>query len=442
MDTDSLTRFLLSLVILVVAAHFFGHWFERLKLPRVIGEISAGIFLGPSVLGALSWGSYDLFLFDEFVGHKVLLNAFYWLGLCMLMFTSGFHIQRRLPADERRDIGLLVIVTSTVPFALGWWAVSFIPVEQYMQHTANQVAFKIVFAVSVTVTSIPVISKIFSDLGLMRTKFAKVVVATATLHDIVLWTAIAVATTVQSSGEVAVVELVGAALICLAFIAFFLVTGPWIIDFIIRMAPRFSRIYPVGYLLIVCLALAALASYIDVGAVFGALIAGMLFGSLTQPEFVEARETIRTFAMSFFVPIYFAMVGLQINFAGNVDIPLTLEYLVFSSAVVILTVWPAMRLAGHSGMASWNFSVAMTTRGGPGIVLASLAYSIGIINQIFFVTLIITALVTSLLCGIWFRFVIDRRLELYEGAPAPTAADQAPREAGHAPPQETMELPR
>src|SRR5262249_59802261 len=123
---------------------------------------------------------------------------------------------------------------------------------------------------------------------------------------------------------------------------------------------------------------------------------GMLFGSLPQREFQQARETITTFSMSFFVPIYFAMVGLQINFAGNINVPLTLEYLVFSSAVIILTVWPAMRIAGHSGMAASNFSVAMTTRGGPGIVLASLAYSIGIINQVFFVTLFLTALLTTL----------------------------------------------
>ncbi len=101
------------------------------------------------------------------------------------------------------------------------------------------------------------------------------------------------------------------------------------------------------------------------------------------------------------------------------DVLLTLKYFVFPVPLVILTVWPAMRIAGHSGMVAWNFSVAMTTRGGPGIVLASLAYSLGIINQRFFVTLILTALVTSLICGVWFRFVIDRRLELYEGAPAP-----------------------
>jgi Kef-type K+ transport system membrane component KefB len=86
--------------------------------------------------------------------------------------------------------------------------------------------------------------------------------------------------------------------------------------------------------------------------------------------------------------------------------------------VIVVTVWPVMRLVGHSGMAAWNFSVAMSTRGAVGIVLASLAYSIGIINQRFFVTLVLTGLLTTLLCGIWFRFVIDRRLELYEGAPA------------------------
>jgi hypothetical protein len=83
----------------------------------------------------------------------------------------------------------------------------------------------------------------------------------------------------------------------------------------------------------------------------------------------------------------------------------------------------------------------MTTRGGPGIVLASLAYSIGIINQIFFVTLILTALVTSLLCGMWFRFVIDRRLELYEGAPAPTAGSGPLSEAGRTPAHETAARP-
>lgn len=115
----------------------------------------------------------------------------------------------------------------------------------------------------------------------MPTKFARVVVATATLHDIVLWTAIAVATTVQRSGDVHVSELVRAVVVSLVFIAFFMVLGPRIIEFINRVAPQFSRVYPVAYLLVVCLALAALASYIDVGAVFGALIAGMLFGSVT-----------------------------------------------------------------------------------------------------------------------------------------------------------------
>ena len=434
MDPNGLTRFLLSLVILAFSAHFFGHWFERLKLPRVMGEISAGLLLGPSVLGAVSWPGYSHFLFDEFVGHKVLLNAFYWLGLCLLMFTSGFHIQRTLPRGERRDILLLITATSTVPFLLGWLAVSFLPVDHYMGSTGNLVAFKIIFAVSVTVTAIPVISKIFLDLGLLSGKFARVVLATATFHDIALWTALAVATAIQHTGHVQVSEAVGAVLICVLFIGFFLIFGDWIIGSFIRVAPKFTSLFPIAYLLIVCLALAAMANFLDVGAVFGALVAGMLFGTLPQPVFQEARAMIASFASSFFVPIYFAMVGLQIDFHGNVDVIATLEYLAFSIAVIMVTVWPVMRLAKHSGMVAWNFSVAMSTRGAVGIVLASLAYSIGIINQRFFVTLVLTGLLTTLLCGIWFRFVIDRRLELYEGAPAvPDPGAHGP-EAGAASP--------
>ncbi len=178
----------------------------------------------------------------------------------MLMFASGFHIQRQLPADENRDIGLLVIVTSTVPFALGWWAVSFLQLDRYMPYTANLVAFKIVFAVSVTVTSIPVISKIFIDLGLMPTKFARVVVATATLHDIVLGPRSPWRRRCRPVATSTSANWCGAVVVCLVFIAFFLALGPRIIALINRVAPRFSRVYPVGYLLIVCLALAALAS--------------------------------------------------------------------------------------------------------------------------------------------------------------------------------------
>ena len=142
-----------------------------------------------------------------------------------------------------------------------------------------------------------------------------------------------------------------------------MVLGDRIIQLITRLAPGFVHVYPVGYLLVVCLALAALASYIDAGAVFGAIIAGMLFGRLPQREFQEARATIASFAMSFFVPIYFAMVGLQISFQGNIDPLFTLEYLALSSGVVIVTVWPTMRIAGHSGMVASNFSVAIPYAG-------------------------------------------------------------------------------
>jgi hypothetical protein len=88
--------------------------------------------------------------------------------------------------------------------------------------------------------------------------------------------------------------------------------------------------------------------------------------------------------------------GAADDFKGNMDVLVTLQYLALSSLLVVLTVSPVMRIAGHSKRAAWNLSVAMT-RGGPGIVLASLAYRIGVINQRSFVTLIFTALVTSLL---------------------------------------------
>ena len=120
----------------------------------------------------------------------------------------------------------------------------------------------------------------------------------------------------------------------------------------------------------------------------------------------EEKKQITAISMALFVPIYFAIVGYTINIPGAFRADLFLGFLMFSTIVEGLCVFMAMRGFCFGNLTSLNFAVAMNTRGGPGIVLASVTYSLDLIDEQFFVALVLTAIVTSLLSGIWFNYLV------------------------------------
>ncbi len=152
---------------------------------------------------------------------------------------------------------------------------------------------------------------------------------------------------------------------------------------------------------------------LDINAVFGALVAGIVVGRLPENQFGSVRQGISDLALSFFVPIYFALVGLKIDLPAHFDPTLFFGFLVLSSILQIGSVILATRLARYDWISSLNFAIAMNTRGGPGIVLASVAYESRLVDGAFFVTLVLTAIVTSIFAGAWFRLVQKRNYPLF-----------------------------
>src|ERR1700723_3340380 len=191
MSNSDLTSILFVLLLLVGLAQLLGYLFVKLRQPRVVGEILAGIVLGPAILGRFGFAT----TFVEATKHQQsILNFVYWLGLLLLMFLSGAETRHLFSREERREVGWLTIVGTGVPFllalALGPWLVH----PSLAGPNGNHVSLVIILAAGIAVTSIPVVSKIFSDLKILHTRFARVVLGVAVLEDIVLWLALAVAT--------------------------------------------------------------------------------------------------------------------------------------------------------------------------------------------------------------------------------------------------------
>ena len=196
MSNSDLSSILLLLLLLVGLAQLLGYLFVKLRQPKVVGEILAGVVLGPAVLGRFSSASSILQASHQ---QAQLVSFVYWLGLLLLMFLSGAETRQLFTREERREVGWLTIVGTGLPFLLALLLGSRLIGPSLAGPKGNRLSLIIVLAVGVAVTSVPVVSKIFADLKILHTRFARLVLGVAVLEDIVLWLALAIATAVAGT---------------------------------------------------------------------------------------------------------------------------------------------------------------------------------------------------------------------------------------------------
>jgi Kef-type K+ transport system membrane component KefB len=419
------------LLLLVGLAQLLGYVFVRLRQPKVIGEIAAGIVLGPAVLGHFPAIASMLAQARQQSG---VLDFVYWLGLLLLMFLSGAETQQLFSREERREVSWLAIVGSGIPFALalalGPWLIR----PSLAGPNGNRVSLIIILAVGVAVTSVPVVSKIFADLKILHTRFARLVLGVAVIEDIVLWLALAIATAMAGKAALDPKKMTWH----LAATVGFFVAGLTIVP---RAVKRINKAEhnllvkqsPTAYALAVLFAYCAVAGMLDVSLVFAAFLAGFAVVHKKRRLFADALDAIGKVAFAFFIPVYFAIVGLKLDLVRGFGLWMLVVFLVASCAVKMLSVGLAGRLAGFRGLDLLNLSLTTNARGGPGIVLASVAFDAGIISSTFYTTLVLAAVLTSQLAGAWLEFVLRKGWPLLtpktEEQPGAQLAPEVPRPA-------------
>jgi Kef-type K+ transport system membrane component KefB len=430
MSATEFGHFVLTLVTLLVAVHGLGYMAERLRQPRIVGEILAGIVLGPFVLKALAPGAFErLFSFSPSAG--TVMGFLYQLGLILLMFCSGAETRRLLAKENRRKTFLLLTVSDLASFALvlGLGFSHLLPLHLLTGPAGQPMSTLLIVAIGTAVCSIPVISRIFWDLGIMKTRFVSLILGYALLEDIALWTVLAFATAIAKSATLANQHVAGTVtghiVATLAYTLVGLLVAPALVK---RMSNAgWNVLYkasPVGYVMAVMMGYCAVAALFDVNLQFAALLAGYgVVGGIygTQRErFAAPLDAISKVSFGIFVPIYFGLIGHKLVFGREFSFSILLVFLVGSSLISILSSGLAARLGGFRGLDIVNIAVTTNARGGPGIVLASVAYDAGIINAAFYTTLVITAVITSQMAGAWLRFVLSKGWPLLSSNPEET----------------------
>ncbi|HEY1986028.1 MAG TPA: cation:proton antiporter [Terracidiphilus sp.] len=424
MSNSQLTSVLFVLLLLVGLAQLLGYVFVRLRQPKVIGEILAGVVLGPALLGRVPAISH---LFDSARHQGNILDFTYWLGLLLLMFLSGAETQQLFTRDDRRDVAWLAIVGTGIPFLLALICGPWLIRPALAGPNGNRISLVIVLGVGVAVTSVPVVSKIFADLKILHTRFARLILGVAVLEDIVLWLALAVATATAGKAALQPRQLTWHLVATVLFFVLGLTLVP-------RAIKRFNKAEfnvlakhaPVGYAIAVLLAYCVFAGLLDVSLVFAAFLAGFAVVHKKRRIFADALDAIGKVSFAFFVPVYFAIVGLKLDLIHGFSLPMLAAFLAGSCLIKVLAVSFAGRCAGFRGLDLINLSVTTNARGGPGIVLASVAFEAGIISATFYTTLVLAAILTSQFAGAWLDFVLRKGWPLLapaipsDPAPAPS----------------------
>lgn len=427
-NADTL-HLLVTLSVVVAMAHAVGFVFVRLHQPRVAGEIVGGLLLGPTVLGYLRPD-----LTHQLVAANgpttAVLGAIYQLGQLLLMYCAGASLRSQRRRGEGRTTSLIALIGNVIPFAAGIVFVVVFNTTALLGTAGNHTAFLLVFCCGIAVTSIPVISRILADLGLLRTSFARVVLSVALIDDVVLYVILSIAlglVTPAHGDQFTLLHLLGIRPGSGVADAYYVVVSIAIFGLPLALGRSFvervgllrfnviGRSNSLAFQVVFLMAMTSLALFLSISPIFGAFIAGILAGTLSRDEegsatvsidALRAQATIQRFSFGFFIPIYFAVVGIKLDLIRQFDVSFFVVFLVYACVVKALSVYAGARVAGEKRGSAINLAVALNARGGPAIVMASVALDARVISEKFYVDLILLALVTSMMAGTW----LDRAL--------------------------------
>lgn len=440
LTTADVTHVLIALTLILLAAHTLGYLFALIHQPPVIGEIVGGMLLGPTVLGALA----PQFTHWVFASNKVtdgVLGAVYQIGLLLLMFLVGTELKLRAERRERSTVILITTIGLVVPFAVGTLVAGVLDPTRFTGPRGTALTFGLTFGIAIAVTSIPVISRILMDLRLLDTAFARIVLTVAVLEDVVLYVVLAIVLGLAKTGSQGVFGLwslgdtdslpLTAIYYVTTSLIFLAVTLIWGARAVFSLANSrlnlIERRNPTAFRLLLLFTAVLACTGLGINPIFGALIAGIACARAdARPDKTttlarsETWASLKQFSQAFFIPAYFAIVGLKLDLLHQIDVVFLSWFLPLACATKAVSVWTAARLSGHSNRAAIHLAVAMNARGGPGIVLATVTYSAAIINQTFFTALILLSIITSQIAGYW----LDRTFKQHP-TPAEPAATPA-----------------
>ncbi|MFZ4814656.1 MAG: cation:proton antiporter [Phototrophicaceae bacterium] len=402
---------LVQLGVLLFASRMMGELAQRLKQPSVVGEILAGIILGPSLLSS----------FVPLIGQWViphtpvqgyLLEVVSLLGAMFLLLITGLETDLALIRRQARTAIGASLGGIVVPFASGFALGQFLP-DDLLIHPDGRLVFSLFIATAMSISAIPVIAKVLIDLNLIRRDIGQTIIAAAMVDDTVGWILLSIVVGLASGEAVTVGSVVQSVGSVLAFMILSFTAGRWLVQQLLTFVQDElkGRYMILSLVLVMVFIWAAIAQALRLEAVLGAFVMGIIFSQMRNfPQ--EVLHTLESVALGIFAPIFFAVAGLKVNVNSLLEprlIGLTLIVIAVATFGKVVGAYVGATTIGRTDRwTALSFGVGMNARGALEIIVASIGLAAGILTQDMFSIIVVMAMATSLMAPPALRWTLSK----------------------------------
>jgi Kef-type K+ transport system membrane component KefB len=396
---------LVQLSVMLLASRIFAEIARAFRQPAVVGEIVAGIILGPTLLGMLAPDFFG-WLFPGTGISRIVLDGLVQLAIVLLLFIAGLEVDLHVVWQQGKQALLVSFFALIVPFAAGFGLSFFMP-GFFGVGEDDVLVFSLFIATIMGMTALPVIARILMDLNLIKSHMGMLIVASAMIVDLLCWMIFTVILGMMGSNHQQH-SIAQTAWMTLGFAIIMLTLGRGLLN---RVLPWVNKklAWPGGVLSVsmaLCFLASALTEYIGIHAIFGAFIIGVALGD--SEHFSErAKEIVHQFINNIFAPLFFVSIGLYINITVSFNFWLILVVLLTAFVSKSLGATFGARLGGLNTTQSLAVGMGMNTHGTLEIILGTIALQIGLISEELFVAILFTVLITILLSAPLVKYCID-----------------------------------
>ncbi len=402
--------FVAQLALLMLVGRLLGEIMIRFKQPGVMGQLIAGLVLGPSLLGAL-FPDWQHALFPSAKEQKAMLDGVSQFGVLMLLLLTGMETDLKLVRRTGAASAIASIAGIIIPFACGVALGEALP-DSMLPDPGKRLITSLFLGTALSIASVKIVATVIREMNFLRRSVGQIILASAIIDDTIGWMITAVIFSLALQGHVDIWSVTQSVLGTLAFMGLSLTIGRRIVFIIIRwvndvFASDFAVITTI--LLIMC-AMALITDLIGVHTVLGAFVAGILIGEspiLTR----HIDEQLRGMVIAFFMPVFFGTAGLSADLTILKDVNfllLTMGLIAIASLGKFGGAFVGGKLAGLNFRESLALGTGMNARGSTEVIVATIGLSMGALSQNLFTMIVTMAVITTLAMPPTLRWALSR----------------------------------
>ncbi len=412
LSEDNILLFLLQIFLLLGLARALGEVLRRWNQPTITAEILVGVLLGPTVLGRFLPGVHAA-VFPDNVTQQTMLETVAWFGIFFFLLKTGLEMDFSSAWRQRGDAAVITMYDVIVPIAIAFSFSMLLP-DQYLGRPDQRLLFCLFVATIMTISALPATARVLQDLNLYKTELGFLIMCALSLNDIIGWVIFTLVLGLVTQTGLNVGQAVFILVFTVAFTFLCLGVGRRATDWTIRKMQARNLPEPGSSLTFVCLLgllCGSVTLKIGIHALFGFFIAGIMAGE-SQALSERSRNVISQMVHAIFVPLFFATIGLKIDFFSGFDLFLVVFILAIGIAGRFIGAWVGVTRTKQARANRLLIAIAHTPGGEMQIVVSILALEYGLITEPVFVAIVFGAVASSAILGPWMNWALRRRKEV------------------------------